>query len=410
MSSTLITFLDQSLKPPLQRQQYNIAIEQYRGLCALLVLAAHGTVHTDLLVNNFKWPEYVWYFNSGYLSVLVFFCISGYVIGLTNDKQQLKIKPYLKQRLIRLYPIYIIAIILCMIVARGASLLTVTGNLLFLQNDSEYGFFKIPVFVNYASWSLNYEVVYYLLFIPLFLFRPKLWKLFLTLIILSLALMYCNERLIFLANYITGFFFWGLGLCLVWNVFKTDISEVAPLPLLSMAMLHLCQNHLGLGNIILHVLGIFPHTNINWLFDLPFCLMIMAILTCKESSFLRLNKLVCYLLPALIFVYLGANRRLFENIRWPICMGFWLLSLLFYWERRISSFLMNKLTFVGSISYGLYLLHIPVAYLIKTTIFIKDQRTEILLKYTLWISLTFILSYVLERKLQPAIKQYLINI
>ena len=67
---------------------------------------------------------------------------------------------------------------------------------------------------------------------------------------------------------------------------------------------------------------------------------------------------------------------------------------------------MNKLTGVGKISYAIYLLHVPVGMLIHKTVFIQDRTTEIIVKYILWFSLTFALSYLLERVMQPAIKRF----
>src|ERR1700741_4678689 len=100
--TSLLNFLNRPLGPTLIKHGYAPHVDQYRGLCALLVFINHGTVHEDLLVDNFKWPVFVSYFGSPYLSVLMFFCISGYVIGLTNDTAKLNVKQYLKKRAIRL--------------------------------------------------------------------------------------------------------------------------------------------------------------------------------------------------------------------------------------------------------------------------------------------------------------------
>ncbi|RZA00802.1 MAG: acyltransferase [Sphingobacteriaceae bacterium] len=405
MYAGLVNFFNTTIAPGNQKHGYSKPVEQYRGLCALLVLIGHGTVDIHLLFNNFEWPEFVKYMNAGRLSVLIFFCISGYVIGITNDKLKLDVKSYLKKRLIRLYPTYLIAIILCVIVAGSVSLYMLLGNVFFLQNDLYYYSFKIPIFINYPSWSLNYEALYYLLFIPVFFLRPKLWKMLLVMLALSVLLIHSNPYILFISNYITGFYFWMLGLIIGWNIFKIR-SESLQMPLLSLLFLHMCMHHLGIGQIILHVVGIYSTTSINWLFDLPFCLMLMCVLTGKNNPFLKFNKLLTYAMPACVFLYLAVNHRLFEDIRWIMCLIYWGLSLALYFEKRISAILADKLTFVGQISYGLYLLHVPVAGIIKKTVFINDPVTEIIVKYTLWLTLTFALSYVLEKRLQPAVKRY----
>lgn len=82
MYTQFVNFLNLKVKPPELKHQYNQAIEQYRGLCALMVMVSHGIVHANMLLNNFQWPAYMNYFGAGYLSVIIFFCISGYVIGV----------------------------------------------------------------------------------------------------------------------------------------------------------------------------------------------------------------------------------------------------------------------------------------------------------------------------------------
>ncbi|MEX8548514.1 MAG: acyltransferase family protein, partial [Mucilaginibacter sp.] len=175
----MTAFFNKRIQPPLLKHTYGKQIEQYRGLCALLVLITHGVGINNLLITDFRWPEFIRYAGAGYLSVLVFFCISGYVIAVSNDYSQLNIKSYFKKRLIRLYPVYLIAILLCLIIANNVSFSVLVGNLLFLQNVSPYWHYKVPVIINFVTWSLNYEVLYYALFIPLFFIRPKVWQLLL---------------------------------------------------------------------------------------------------------------------------------------------------------------------------------------------------------------------------------------
>jgi peptidoglycan/LPS O-acetylase OafA/YrhL len=406
MFTRFISFINKPIKPPLLNHGYSKHVEQYRGLCAILVLLAHGFGDERMLINNFKWPLFMHYLSAGYLSVLVFFCISGYVIGITNDKEKLDVKGYLKKRAIRLYPTYLVAIALSVIIAGGASLLVLTGNILFLQNEMPYFNFKIPILVNYPVWSLNFEAIYYLLFILVFLLKPKVWKMLLLMLILSIALVHFNGSFEFLTRYINGFYFWMLGLLIGWSIFKTDIPKDRSIPLLSLLFLHMSIHHLGIGEIILHVIGVYSETNINWLFDLPFCLMVMCVLTAKDNAFLRFNKILTYTLPACVFLYLVLHHRITEDLRWVMCLIFWVLSLMFYYERKVSAFLLERLTSIGKISYALYLLHVPVAMLIKKTIFINDLKVEAAVKYFLWISITFTLSFVLERILQPAVKKY----
>jgi peptidoglycan/LPS O-acetylase OafA/YrhL len=395
------------IAPSGEKHGYSLHIEQYRGLCALLVLAAHGFGDESLLLTGFKWPEMMHYFSAGNLSVLVFFCISGYVIGLTNDRSTLDIGGYLKKRAIRLYPIYLFALVVCILVAGGINWPLFIENLLFLQNGQPYVHWQVPVFVNYPAWSLNYEVVYYLAFILIFFLKPKVWIMLLIMLALSAGLLYANNWL-FLSSYINGYYFWLMGLVIAWNVFKDAKPEYRKIPLLSILFMHISTHHLVIGELILRAAGIHTQTNLNWLFYFPFCLMAMGTLTGRHNTFLKYNKILAYALPGLAFAYLLLHHRLTEDMRWIMCLIFWLLSLAFYFEKKISGMLLDRLTGVGKISYALYLLHVPVALLIRKTIFISNMTGQIVVKYALWLGITFTLAYLLERKAQPAIKKYLV--
>ncbi|MGI4019961.1 MAG: acyltransferase family protein [Janthinobacterium lividum] len=402
-------FFSKRIQPPLLKHTYGSHIEQYRGLCALLVLITHGTAHENLLINNFRWPEFLHYIGAGYLSVLVFFCISGYVIGISNDHIQLKIKPYLKKRFIRLYPAYLIAVLLCVIIANDVNIFVLAGNLIFLQNASPYWHYQIPVFVNFATWSLNYEVLYYALFIPLFFIRPKVWQLLLIMFLFSIILINTTPNFVFIIQYLNGYYFWILGLFFGWKIFNANKVIANQIPLLSMLFMQLCQQHLGIGVIVLHLLKLDSNTNFNWLFDIPFCLMIMGILTNTNNAFFKINKIFCYIIPSVVFLYLILQHRIFENERWTMCLIFWIGALLFYNEKKISALILHQLTTVGKISYSLYLLHVPIALLIKKIVFISNPTMEITVKYVLWVAVTFSLAFLLDEIFQPAIKKYFSN-
>ncbi len=404
----LSQLVKEKVQPSLEKLEFNRPLEAYRGLCALLVLLNHGMCHEDWFFKSFKFNEYLHYINAGYLSVMVFFCMSGYVIGLTNNRTTLNFTDYLKKRAIRLYPTYILSILLSLFVAQNFKLSNLAGNLFFLQNSNSYFGFDVPIFINGATWSLNYEVVYYLLFGVIFLIKPNVFLFFSICLIASIGLIHSNSSISFIACYLNGFAFWMTGLLFAWkkkvesNV-QSNFSS-SKWSLLSLLFLHLCQNHLGLGMIIMNLTRISSTNNFNWLFDLPFCIMILASLTATENLFIKINKLFVYALPGLLFIYLAIEKRIFENERWIMCLIFWGLALLFYKERRVSAHLMVKLEWIGKISFGIYILHEPIIFLIAKCVMIKNLYLEIIIKYSLWLSITFMLAYFMEIKLQPKFK------
>lgn len=404
----MLNFLNKKISPNSEKVAYNVSLEQYRGLCAFLVLMAHGTAHEEILIDNFKWPEFIHYLNSGYLSVIIFFCISGYAIGVSTLNKPMLIKPYLLKRIIRLYPIYLISIVLCVFAVNNYTTIQIISNLLFLQNSSAYWSVHFPVFVNFAAWSLNYEVIYYLIFIAIYFVRPKVWKILGFMFACSILLLQTSLSTEFLANYLNGFYFWLMGLMIGWNIIKQNEKHIEK-NLLSLLFLHLCINHLGIGKIILNTLQIKSNNNFNWLFDLPFGYMILASLTGIKNTITSFNKVLCYLFPALVFIYLAFTHRIFEDLRWIMCLIFWSAAIVLINEKKISKLFSTKLTFLGQISYGLYLLHVPVALLVKKTIFINNQILELFVKYTVWLFLTFFLAFIFEKKIQPKIKYYFLK-
>jgi len=408
MRHQLKRFLSKTITPHGLKPTYNNDLEAYRGICAILVMLNHATTHEDLLLSGFSWPIFIKYINSGYLSVLVFFCISGYAIGCSNYLKGLNIKDYLLKRGIRLYPIYLIAILGCLFI-EPVSLVQLIQNILFLQNTDTYFGCKAPIFVNFVTWSLNYEVFYYLIFIIIALTKPKVWVILLIILLFSLTFIHPLLGTEFIANYNNGFYFWLLGLMFGWGLFGERAINKTKYSLISIIFLHLCINYLGLGMIILNLFKLKSNTNINWLFDLPFCVMLMGTLLGHKGKLLNVIKFGSYFIPFVIFTYLALNGRIFENERWTICLLFWIISLCSYKERAVSSILLPKLMLAGKISYGIYLFHVPVALLIRKFVNISNQNLEIVIKYSLWVVLTVGISFIAERLIQPRIKNYFVK-
>jgi peptidoglycan/LPS O-acetylase OafA/YrhL len=146
------------------------------------------------------------------LCVLVFFLLSGYVIGLAH-KEPLTLKStpiYLKKRFLRIYPIYFLCLLFALITARTSySLTTIISHLTLTQ-----GLFAPVIKEISPAWSLVYEFIFYLLFIPLSYFRIN------TLIITALCILLgCLNAYFYptfnhplFSSYVFGFAFWLCGL------------------------------------------------------------------------------------------------------------------------------------------------------------------------------------------------------
>ena len=151
------------------------ALDAVRGVAALVVLGAHYAPPLGMSA-----------FPSAYYAVDLFFCLSGLVLGhayLSAIESGLSLRKFLGRRLARLYPIYVIAIVL-----GGAALLasyaqhrteltpeqTLTAaalNILFLpfehQSATQIGVHEVrgALFpLNDPAWSLFFELVVNLAF------------------------------------------------------------------------------------------------------------------------------------------------------------------------------------------------------------------------------------------------------
>lgn len=155
------------------------SLDVLRAVCALLVLAAHLLGETTGLHVGALAPLA----SLGVEAVIGFFVLSGCVIALQPYRGA---RIYLRGRLLRILPIYYIALGGClalMLWAREPFRTTeLLGNLFFLQNLFWDPLRPLDFF--FSSWSLNYELYYYLAF-PLLIARPKLVLPFMALSILT---------------------------------------------------------------------------------------------------------------------------------------------------------------------------------------------------------------------------------
>ena len=150
------------------KRNFDNHIEALRGFAALSVLLFHLVVFSKHFNGGFDFKNKVInYEPPGHSWVLVFFIISGYVIGLNyaDRTKQFSISEYLKKRMIRLYPIYLFSIIITVLLFKN-TWQVIMGNLFFLQNLFTDCFDR-----NQSLWSLNHEMIYYLLAIPVIIFR-----------------------------------------------------------------------------------------------------------------------------------------------------------------------------------------------------------------------------------------------
>lgn len=162
-------------------------IDALRGLAALVVFWHHVSVFFPSLVKGGSITSAIgtWVSERNVHAVLLFFVLSGLSIRLSiralDMRSKAGVNEYLYRRFRRILPLYWLALALAGVIALGVaparpsslSPLTLLGNLAFLQTGASIkGTWFEPFAENGPLWSLSYEMFYYLAF-PLVLLLAK---------------------------------------------------------------------------------------------------------------------------------------------------------------------------------------------------------------------------------------------
>jgi peptidoglycan/LPS O-acetylase OafA/YrhL len=202
-------------------------VDGLRGICALLVLYGHAFAPLPVVDPNYSPSATFYWFNLGSAAVMMFFVLSGYVIGLTvrGPANRYKIARYGRRRAVRLVPITYAAIFLTWLLSGQSGGRLIGGHLLFLQNDTSYPLLgKLPLFsFNQNLWSLHYEAVYYVLFVAAWWMAPPIAPLGILLLLLGLSPCFGWPVSPLVPRYACGALFWLGGLCLAWGT-KREVS------------------------------------------------------------------------------------------------------------------------------------------------------------------------------------------
>lgn len=135
-----------------------------RGFAALMIVIFHFGL------NVFPFNKMQPFFAKGNVAVSYFFTLSGFIMCYTYFNQQIEYKDYLKRRVARIAPLYWVAMILSIIrIGKEAQLGFKTALNFFFAQAYVPGY---ALTINSAGWSLSVEMLFYLLF-PLLLLLYK---------------------------------------------------------------------------------------------------------------------------------------------------------------------------------------------------------------------------------------------
>lgn len=343
----------------------DLALEALRGLCALAVLYAHVFMPKPVLDPQFSPSPRFWWFDLGSAAVLLFFVMSGYVIGLTVRRPLTgpDLRAYLQRRALRIVPVAYAAILLSWFLRHWLDGRIVAAHFLFLQNMSPYpvtGWQIPPLSNNPALWTLNYEVLYYLLFIPVWWLGPPL-----SLIVVLLTALTFGPALglpvpAMIAAHACGAYYWVGGLGLAWFTPPAEATRRSHWPSALLGAYALWR--LGILRSLLlaggadSLLWLVP-TSPHRLDFLPACLWCILAVTGRAPSLQKTLAGAC-----LAWGWFGVIRSAvsgeWPETHWPAALALLAATGLIAWRPALAS--LGRLAPLGTISFGIYAFGVPV--------------------------------------------------
>lgn len=385
---------------------FDTRIEGLRGFAAFTVALWHIFYFKFKLDPGYAATGEIFDVNFAHNSVLLFFIISGYVIGLTNRNEfSFSIAgSYLKKRWVRLYPLYFISIIAAIIIWPIDNVKTIFSNLLFGQY-----LFTDTIEANPVLWTLNFEVIYYLLFILLIAVNVRLIFWITISFILAHIILMWNHFPILISDYATGWFFWLTGLYAAWQLPKSTLPERSN-KIFSMLFAFLATSFLEPDLLFygqLHLLEKFEWhiINIGDIFAFPVCFSLVLHASGRVFRFHKLlDTFILFVLAAvcaaLIFMTKYESSMVVQAGIIISTIALILQLITFKYD------IFAKLSTLGNISYAIYIIHIPIMFAIGNINALSGSKFTFILRAIVFIALTIWVSYLLEKKLQPRIKSF----
>jgi peptidoglycan/LPS O-acetylase OafA/YrhL len=394
---------------------HNLPLEGLRGLAALMVVYCHLFAPAAQIDRGYSPSPWFWTVESGHAAVVLFFVISGFVIGLTNQEpySPARLRGYAWRRFIRLVPLYVLAIAISVAFRPGDRPGTIVANLFFLQNDLPYGAVHLPTLAaNTNLWSLNFEVLYYALFVVIWKWRVPVAPLAAAAAGVA-CLGYFRPDIVpaFAANYAAGWVFWLSGLWLAWDVKpRNDDSVREPWPALlllfilawKVKILFLVMKRLSLT--VNAEPGVLSLLNLDFV---PISLLLVALVTQRRGRFFSLVRNLALAVPLLYWSWRLLNHTLFETPADTVNAGLTALAALLWWWRPTLQFFVS-ISITGFLCYGIYVFQRPVQWLVRDHLpGPQGSAASFALRVLLAIALTLLVAWFAERRLQPWLRRWL---
>jgi peptidoglycan/LPS O-acetylase OafA/YrhL len=380
----------------------------------LLVALGH-CLYLNHLDPSVELPRWLRSLEASHNGVLIFFVLSGFLISLTNAGPSTPAtrRAYLWRRFVRLAPIYYLTFALTVGVLLFLGLpgqkRAVVGAFLGLQNFNDYFSFHLPPpGTNGPLWSLNYELLYYVLFLWLWRFSPGLGWVFVPALGMAVTTWFAPQYMpLFLGSYACGWLFWAAGW---WLAKQPDQAPDAPAEPVLTWLLHIIAGyHLGGSMRMLNALGWYSPdagmVSIGHLGMLPAVLLLMSGVTRRQLPGRRIWSALAWFFCLGALAGVAWTGRLWD--RQPLMVGavIALLAVAFVWFHRGDW--LRRFASLGKVSYAFYLVHFPLLFVVQRSSLPSGTYGAYFLRLGVWAVISLTLACLLELHLQPWIKRRL---
>jgi len=334
-----------------------------RGFAATYVFAGHLFLERILPETN----PLRFLFGFGQEAVMLFFLISGFVIYYSTERRaDITFREYALRRFLRIYPIFLIALVLSVLCARDIHVLgyqltvrQVLGNLFMFQDfkGGKPGVFTDALGGNAPLWSLTYEWWFYMLFFPIYAYVGARARVHCTAILSLVGFMSYLAVPNQVSLILTYFILWWCG------------AELAR-AYLSQGRVTLRSQRWTVAYVGLFAACMAGQVIAAWVRRQPLAFGIHPILELRHFVACAL-----FLLGAIVW----------SRLRWR---GF---------ERIFGAF-----AFVAPISYALYVFHHPLAVTANYLRWLPSPAVQL----ACYIGITVAAAYLAEARLQPIIARW----
>ncbi len=376
-----------------------IYLEFLRGISSVFILGWH----LIFLAPTGHPTRFAGYWGTD--ALMLFFMLSGLVINMSQSTKPKTTIPFLTNRFIRIYPQFLIGILLAFIAlyitnTTFPSIKTTIGNLFLVSTMNDYMGYIVPsIQSNLAVWSLSFEVAFYVLFaFTIGRYQKKALICWFMISLIAIPLHFLRSDRDVFTHAIAIFSFssiWLVGYYIYEyrHLIYTDkyvvLFSLGVLPLIS--RMHFSANFYDPFRYFIFAIFAIPFfryclqlppagKKIKIIYVvIPHILIVFAALTIR---YLPLKNAIAY--STLPYVYIG--------------LGY--LADVLKINARLKDFINKSGAIMGKYSYSLYISHFPI-------VFIFSKLMHNIWGYVFFcLPVVFVVAYSLETWLQPAVVKY----